>query len=159
MQVTTNHVLLFVCPGKERFFVFKKHTSGRPSTSCPGLVAARTFPTTRSGSAGPAIRRRTAGGCTSGRVLQKRMRSRESRKASTSSCSCDLHEQRGTLNVDKKDPGRLMCPACDLRGRCGAGAKPGGRWRRCRCIAWKGGFTEGDFSNRFDYSSNITPSI
>ena len=32
----------------------------------------------------------------------------------------DLHEQRGTLNVDKKDLGRLMCPACDLRGRCEA---------------------------------------
>gem|GEM_PF-6347546 len=54
------------------------------------------------------------------------------RKASPSNGSCDLHEQRGTLNVDKKDLGRLMCPACDLRGR----------WRKCRCIAWKGGFTE-----------------
>jgi len=42
------------------------------------------------------------------------------RKASPSNGSCDLHEQRGTLNVDKKDLGRLMCPACDLRGRCEA---------------------------------------
>jgi transposase len=25
---------------------------------------------------------------------------------------------RGTLSVDKKEPGRMMCPACDLKLRC-----------------------------------------
>jgi hypothetical protein len=29
----------------------------------------------------------------------------------------DLHDRRGTLNVDKKDLGRVMCPACDLKPR------------------------------------------
>jgi hypothetical protein len=30
----------------------------------------------------------------------------------------DLHDKRGTLNVDKKELGRTMCPACDLKPRC-----------------------------------------
>jgi hypothetical protein len=30
----------------------------------------------------------------------------------------DLHDTRGTLNVDKKDLGHMMCPACDLKPRC-----------------------------------------
>jgi hypothetical protein len=30
----------------------------------------------------------------------------------------DLHEQRGSLNVDKKELGQKMCPSCDLRPRC-----------------------------------------
>jgi hypothetical protein len=30
----------------------------------------------------------------------------------------DLHDKRGTLNVDKKEPGRTKCPACDLNVRC-----------------------------------------
>jgi hypothetical protein len=30
----------------------------------------------------------------------------------------DLHDKHGTLNVDKKEPGRTMCPACDLKPRC-----------------------------------------
>jgi len=29
-----------------------------------------------------------------------------------------LHHKRGTLNVDKKELGRTMCPACDLTPRC-----------------------------------------
>jgi len=29
-----------------------------------------------------------------------------------------LHDKRGTLNVDKKELGRMMCPACDLNPRC-----------------------------------------
>lgn len=29
-----------------------------------------------------------------------------------------LHEKRGTLNVDKKELGRMMCPGCDLKQRC-----------------------------------------
>jgi hypothetical protein len=28
------------------------------------------------------------------------------------------HDKRGTLNVDKKELGRTMCPACDLKPRC-----------------------------------------
>jgi hypothetical protein len=30
----------------------------------------------------------------------------------------DLHDKRGTLNVDKKDLGSTMCPLCDLKVRC-----------------------------------------
>ncbi|MBP2134185.1 hypothetical protein J2128_002151 [Methanomicrobium sp. W14] len=30
----------------------------------------------------------------------------------------DLHEKNGTLNVDKKELGHLMCPHCDLRKKC-----------------------------------------
>jgi hypothetical protein len=30
----------------------------------------------------------------------------------------DLHEQRGTLNVDMNELGRRMCPDCDLRQLC-----------------------------------------
>jgi len=31
---------------------------------------------------------------------------------------CDLHDRCGTLNVDKEEPGRTMCPACDVKPRC-----------------------------------------
>jgi hypothetical protein len=30
----------------------------------------------------------------------------------------DLHEKRGTLNVDKKELDQKMCPICDLKPRC-----------------------------------------
>lgn len=30
----------------------------------------------------------------------------------------DLHEKRGTLDVDKTELGRTICPACDLKPRC-----------------------------------------
>jgi len=30
----------------------------------------------------------------------------------------DLHDKRGTMNVEKNEPGRTMCLACDLRPRC-----------------------------------------
>jgi len=30
----------------------------------------------------------------------------------------DLHDKRGTLNVDKNELGHTMCPACDLKQRC-----------------------------------------
>jgi hypothetical protein len=30
----------------------------------------------------------------------------------------DLHDKRGTLNVNKKELGRTMCPVCDLTPRC-----------------------------------------
>ena len=29
-----------------------------------------------------------------------------------------LHDKRGTPNVDKKEPGRTMCPACDFKPGC-----------------------------------------
>ena len=54
----------------------------------------------------------------SGRVLRKRTRSRELPKGSTLKLLYDLHEQRGSLNVDKKELGQKMCPDCDLHGRC-----------------------------------------
>ena len=30
----------------------------------------------------------------------------------------DLHDIRGTLNVERKEIGRTMCPACNLKPRC-----------------------------------------
>ena len=30
----------------------------------------------------------------------------------------DLHDKRGTLNVDRMELARTMCPACDLKPRC-----------------------------------------
>lgn len=32
----------------------------------------------------------------------------------------DLHDKRGTLNVDKSDLARNLCPACNMRSRCDA---------------------------------------
>ncbi len=50
----------------------------------------------------------------------------------------DLHEQRGTLNVDKNELGRRMCPDCDLRERC----EEERTVEKLSVYVWKGGFTE-----------------
>jgi len=51
------------------------------------------------------------------RAQSKRRDPPDLRKASTKKLLYDLHDRRGTLNVDKKEPGRTMCPASDLKPR------------------------------------------
>jgi len=40
------------------------------------------------------------------------------RKAGCGELLVAHYDKRGTLNVDKKEPGRTMCSVCDLKPRC-----------------------------------------
>ena len=84
----------------------------------PAPVRGPGIPDNAIRAASRAIPAKAAGGCTSGKGSGQKTKSHGLRKASTRKLLYDLHDKRGTLNVDKKELGRTMCPGCDLKPRC-----------------------------------------
>ena len=61
---------------------------------------------------------RAVGGCTSGNGSRAKDEIPRIAEGKYLKLLYDLHDNLGTLNVDKKELGRTMCPACDLKPQC-----------------------------------------